>query len=271
MSILSDAQMQAAKQFIFRHGRLLERQLFETLFGNGTIRASLRALLAYQNADGGFGNGIEPDLLCPDSTAIGAESAMFVMELLGTREPEVLEPLLKWIADHQNEAGVIPHPPAALADFPHQPWWRNSDADRVLALAGYLKKWGIEDSTFSMKVRGHYAEAQMPGAGSYYGYPYFVYLKYCGENAVDEARLATMVGQLPVLLETHADHHPLFSRAWFHAADCVAPETLEAEAQAFAAAMQEDGGLAVPYPDLPWWRPLWTLEGLVLLRRLGFL
>lgn len=178
MSIFSNEQMQTTKQFIFQNGRLLERQLFEYFFGKGTKQACVRALLAYQNADGGFGNGIEPDLLCPDSTAIGAETAMCVMELLDYYEPEVIEQLLNWIVKHQNEAGFIPHPPANMFDYPYQPWWKNPDAERVLTLAGLLRKWGVEHDTFFQKVRGYYEQAEMPSADNYYGYPYFVYLKY---------------------------------------------------------------------------------------------
>ena len=33
----------------------------------------------------------------------------------------------------------------------------------------------------------------------------------------------------------------------------------------------EDGGVATPYPDLPWWRPVFTLDGLILLKRYGLL
>ena len=63
--ILSDAQLQKAGTFIFTHGRLLERQLYAYFFQDGTREACLKALLAYQNPDGGFhytspGNGTEP-------------------------------------------------------------------------------------------------------------------------------------------------------------------------------------------------------------------
>ena len=61
-----------SKGFIYQNGRLLERYLFATFFEKGvqgSKEACLKALLAYQNPDGGFGNGIEPDLLCPDSSA----------------------------------------------------------------------------------------------------------------------------------------------------------------------------------------------------------
>jgi hypothetical protein len=76
-----------------------------------------------------------------------------------------------------------------------------------------------------------------------------------------------MVAQVPTILERHADHYPLFSRAWYHALDCVGQEVVEAEAQRFLSAMQEDGSLAAPYPELPWWRPIWTVDGLALLKR----
>ena len=271
MSLFTNDQMQATKQFIFQNGRLLERQLFEYFLGHGTQQACVRALLAYQNVDGGFGNGIEPDLLCPDSTGIGAETAMWVMDLLDYHEPEVIDPLLSWIAKHQNEAGFIPHPPTTLFDYPHQPWWENPDADRVLTLAGLLRKWGVGHDAFFHKVRGYYEQAEIPGADSYYGYPYFAYLKYCGEDAEDQAKLATMTAQLPALFEKHADHYPLFSRAWFHAIDCVPDEIVVTEVEKYAAAMQEDGGLDAPYKNLPWWRPIWTLDGLILLKRYAFL
>lgn len=271
MAILSNEQIQRAKQYIFQSGRLLERQLFEYFFGTGTVQACVRALLAYQNPDGGFGNGIEPDLLCPDSTAIGAETAMFVMDLLDCHDAQVVDPLLHWIAGHQEEDGTIPHPPANLHSYPHQPWWENPDAARSLTLAGLLSKWGVEQDALFRRVRRYYQQAEMPSADNYYGYPYFVYLRYCGVDAQDRAKLDTMVEQLPVLLERHADHFPLFSRAWYHAVDCVGQEVVAAEAQTFAAAMQDDGGLAAPYPDLPWWRPIWTVDGLILLKRAALL
>lgn len=269
MDILSGEQWQAIQQYIYRNGRLLERQLFECFFGKGSPEACLQALRAYQNPDGGFGNGIEPDLLCPDSSGIGAETAMFVLDVLDVRPPEIVDPLIEWIVSHQSEAGTIPHPPPRMADYPHQPWWKNADDDRVLTLAGYLKKWGIArvPPSLLVRVRGYYETLDVPGADAYYGYPYFVYLKYCAQTDEDRVKWETMTGQIPAILEQHADHFPLFSRAWYHAVESLPREVVEAEAQKFLAAIQEDGGLDAPYPNLPWWRPIWTVDGLVLLKR----
>ena len=151
MPNLTDEQITKVKTFIFKNGRLLERKLFEYFFENGSKLACLKALLAYQNPDGGFGNGIEPDLLCPDSTAIGAEFSLHVLELLGCYDAECVTSLVNWIVTRQNEAGIIVHPPRNISNYPHQPWWENPDPERILMLAGILKRWGIDQPAFFKK------------------------------------------------------------------------------------------------------------------------
>lgn len=271
MSLLSSEQLERSRRFIFEHGRLLERKLFECIFEGGTRNACLRALGAYQNDDGGFGNGLEPDLLCPDSSAIGAETALYTLEMLDWQCGEMVERLARWVIANQSEEGTVAHPPKGLFDYPFQPWWRNPDDDRVLAIAALMEKGGLEHERFFERARRCYLTTAFPAADDFYGYPQFVYLKYCAETAEDRARLATMIERLPVLLAARADHYPLFGRHWFFAADYVDQEVLAEQAQLFVDGLQEDGGVVTPYPDLPWWRPIWTLDGLMQLKRQGFL
>ncbi|MCK4900003.1 MAG: terpene cyclase/mutase family protein [Anaerolineales bacterium] len=270
MPNLSKEQFNKSKEFIYKNGRLLERKLFEHFFEDMPRQACLNALLAYQNPDGGFGNGIEPDLLCPDSTAIGAETAMYIMDTLDYDDPELIRKLVDWIVNNQNDEGFIKHPPENMANYPFQPWWENPDSERVFVLTGLLKKWGVDLPKFYQKVRSFYLQSELPEEGSFYSYPYYVYLKYCSENNEDKARLDKLVAQLPVVLDKHKSHFPLFSRYWFYAKDYVPRDVLENEAQAFINALQEDGGLETPYPDLPWWRPIFTLDGLILLKKWSF-
>jgi hypothetical protein len=149
MSILNPEQIHNAGNFIFKNGRLLERKLFEYFFKNGTKSACLKALIAYQNEDGGFGNGIEPDLLCPDSSAIGAETALYVLDLLDCHDHETVSSLVNWIVTHQKAAGFIDHPPENIFNYPYQAWWKNPDRERILALAGILKKYRDHYPLFS--------------------------------------------------------------------------------------------------------------------------
>ena len=274
-SILSDNQLEKAGKFIFQHGRLLERQLYATFFQGGPKEACIKALLAYQNEDGGFGNGIEPDLLCPDSTAIGAETAMGILDLLdagaGGPEGEIVTHLVSWIVANQDDRGVIPHPPARLLDYPHQPWWENSDDLRILTLAGLLRKWGVSAPTLFAKARSYYLTCEFPDKWQVYNYPFYVYLKYCGEGSEDEKRMSDGIAKLPAFLQEGADHYPLFGRYWYHAADAFPEEVLRREAQRFVDGLQDDGALVTPYPDLPWWRPIFTLDGLMVMKRLSLI
>jgi hypothetical protein len=271
MLAVSDEQWARTRDYIYRHGRLLERTLFERFFGGGSRASCLRALLAYQNADGGFGNGIEPDLLCPDSSAIGAETAMYVLDLLDAQDIEAVDRLVSWIAEAQNERGIIPHPSGQMLDYPHQPWWENADDTRVLTLAGLLAKWGRADGAVLRGARRYYESAPLPDEWSFYAYPFYVYLRYAGETDLDHERLSGITAHLPALIEGSADHYPLFSRYWCYAADKVSQEVLLQEAGKFLNALQEDGGLDAPYPDLPWWRPIFTLDGLIALRKQGLI
>jgi hypothetical protein len=269
--ILSDEELEKAGEFVFQRGRLLERQLYAYLFQDGTLEACVKALLAYQNPDGGFGNGIEPDLLCPDSSAIGAETAMVTLDLLDWHEGEIVTRLVSWIEANQDERGVIPHPQGRMLDYPHQPWWENADDLRVLTLAGLLRKWDVDAPALYARAQSYYLTCAFPAKWEVYNYPIYVYLKHCGQDGEDEKRMSDAVAKLPAFLEEGADLFPLYSRYWYHAADAFPEDVLRREAQRFAGALQEDGGLTTPYPDLPWWRPIFTLDGLIVLRRLSLI
>jgi hypothetical protein len=271
MALLSTEQIQTARMFIFQHGRLLERQMFEYLFGSGTKQACLRALRAYQNEDGGFGNGIEPDIACPDSSAIGAETAMFYLEMLDCQDGEMVDGLVGWILANQNGDGFINHPPAHFLQYPYQPWWKNPDNARILSLAGLMGKWGIHPAGFSERVRRFFLKEGFPPEVRFYDYPYFVYLKYCGVDEVDRAQFSIMVDGIPALLTNSRDHFPLFNRAWYHAAEYVDKQVLDQEAAFFVSAIHADGNIDSPYPQFPSWNPIFLLDGLMLLRKAGYL
>jgi len=269
MRTIDENQIKKIKEFIFKNGRLLERRLFSFFFENGNKDDVIKALLAYQNLDGGFGNGIEPDLLCPDSTAIGAESAMYYLDLLEDVGNEITDQLFNWIITEQNEEGYINHPPKKMYDYPFQEWWGNADDIRIFALSGFLNKWGLKDTTFFKKVKDFYLKSSLPKEFRYYEYPYFIYLKYLGANKEENKILQQIISQLPSIFENNKEHYPLFSRAWYHALDVVDEKVVETETNNFFNGLKEDGGLKIIYQNLPWWRPIWTLEGLILLKKSG--
>jgi hypothetical protein len=268
---LSKNQLKKIKEFIFNNGRLLERQLFSYFFENGNKDAVIKVLLAFQNQDGGFGNGIEPDLLCPDSTAIGVETALYVLDILEISNSDIISNIAKWVVNSQNSDGYIDHPPEDFEKYPYQPWWKNPDNIRIFAVAALLKKFGFEDKNFFSKVRSFYAKSQIPEDIQFYDYPYFMYLKYLGENKEEKKMLQYFIDQIPSIFERNKEHYPLFGRHWYHALDIVDKTVVENEADSFFNGLKEDGGLKIIYENLPWWRPIWTLDGLILLKINGII
>src|SRR5918992_2546444 len=71
--------LEAARQFIESTARVLERHQLAVLLDDGPIEPVLTALKAYQNADGGFGHALEPDVRCPGSQPSAALSALDVL------------------------------------------------------------------------------------------------------------------------------------------------------------------------------------------------
>ena len=269
MRTIDEDQIRKIKEFIFKNGRLLERRLFSFFFENGNRNDVIKALVAYQNLDGGFGNGIEPDLSFPDSTAIGAETAMYILDLLDYVNNEITDHIFNWIIKEQNEEGYINHPPKNMSNYPFQEWWSGPDDLRIFALSGFLKKWGLKDATFFKKVKYFYSNSSLPKEFTFYEYPYFIYLKYLGENKEEKKMLQHIITQLPSIFEKNKEYYPLFGRHWYHALDFVDKKVVENEADNFVNGLKDDGGLKIIYQNLPWWSPIWTLDGLILLKNSG--
>ncbi len=79
-----DNQLSAARDFILRQGRLLDRRLFATCFEGAPAAGVIEALRGYRNGDGGFGHGLEPDKRCPASLPIDVEIALQALATAGT-------------------------------------------------------------------------------------------------------------------------------------------------------------------------------------------
>jgi len=245
MKNLNKSQIKKVRNFILRNGRLIERKLFSFFFESGHKDDVIKALIGYQNIDGGFGNGIEPDLLCPDSTAIGAETALYILDIMEISNSDIVTNIAKWVVNSQNSEGYIDHPPENLEEYPYQPWWKNPDNIRIFAVAAFLKKFGFEDKNFFSKVRTFYAKTQIPEEIQIYDYPYFIYLKYLGENKEEKKMLQHIIDQLPSIFKKNKEHYPLFGRHWYHALDSVDKKVVENEADSFFNGLLDDGGLKI--------------------------
>ena len=62
--------IEKAREFIYRNARPLDLARWNYLFENGNKENVLRILASYQNEDGGFGHGLEPDCWNPNSSPV---------------------------------------------------------------------------------------------------------------------------------------------------------------------------------------------------------
>ena len=158
-----------------------------------------------------------------------------------------------------------------MYNYPFQEWWNRPDDLRIFALSGFLKKWGLKDADFFKKVKKFYSKSSLPKEFEIYDYPYFLYLKYLGETKEEKEMLHLIISQIPNIFEKNKEHYPLIGRHWYLALDNVDKGVIENEIEYFFKGLKEDGGLKIVYQDLSWWRPIWTLDGLIILKKTGLL
>ena len=142
----------AGRAFIEREGRLLERRLAEVLFDGGDPAGAVAAVLAYRNADGGFGHGLEPDKICPDSLPLDVERALDVFIADGDRSHGVADAVLdacEWLASVADEHGAVPLARPAIENHPRADHWTEwaylPGLNPTAGLAGRLHRLGVTD------------------------------------------------------------------------------------------------------------------------------
>src|SRR5580692_6501819 len=126
---LTRARFEAARNFVEANGRALDVALLRHGLGQASDEAVMVALIAFQNPDGGFGGGLEPDMRSPASTAIASSIGMRLLARVGApaRHPTVVG-VVDWLAGAlDRDAGVWPIVSRDVGPAPHAPWWMWSE------------------------------------------------------------------------------------------------------------------------------------------------
>jgi hypothetical protein len=115
----------AIREFIAQSTRPLEAAFLLALEDPAAAEPFLNELATYQNADGGFGNALEPDLRPPESSALVTTVAFqYLTEAnVAADHPLVASGLPYFDATYQsNKQGWNPIA-ETTADHPSAPWW----------------------------------------------------------------------------------------------------------------------------------------------------
>ncbi|NLM54188.1 MAG: hypothetical protein GX195_04565 [Firmicutes bacterium] len=114
---------QSAERWIKRCARPLEAARWEYAFREGPADRVVDILTAYQNSDGGFGHGLEPDFWLPDSSPMASWAASRILREVeaGPAVPTV-QSLVEYLCQTQGEDGLWPAVMPATREYPHAPW-----------------------------------------------------------------------------------------------------------------------------------------------------
>lgn len=134
--------LERARNFVYSHGLLWEQALFRYLFEDGSLERVHQSLLCYKNLDGGWGNGLEHDITCPDSHPLALEYLLSIHRDTGLPLTPLLEGTVEWVERHREEDGSLKNPPTLL-QYPHAPWWSGGGQTAPDAITGHLMKLGL--------------------------------------------------------------------------------------------------------------------------------
>ncbi|GAA3915003.1 hypothetical protein Aau02nite_41780 [Amorphoplanes auranticolor] len=107
----------AAERFVRAEARLLEQRLFDTLFHGAPASGVVDALRGYQNEDGGFGHGLEPDKCGPASLPLDVEIALQTLVAARATDAEMLRRAAGFL-DSVAVDGAVSLAAPVIEDYP---------------------------------------------------------------------------------------------------------------------------------------------------------
>jgi hypothetical protein len=282
--------MERARSFIWHNARVLEQRRFEFLFDGGEAAPVLAALLAYRNADGGYGHALEPDGRGPTSQPLHVNSALNVLGELG--ESKHMVQAADHLAGIASPDGSLPMALPTMREYPHAPWWAVDETGGLLVtalVAGVLHSNEIDHPWLAKAT--DYCWDRIAGLSKTHPYEVNACVRFLDHvpdrtRAEGEAeRIGKLVRQqrLVDLDEPDAAAPEGYAEGELHRPDDYAPEPtslarrwftdaeMERSLDRLAADQKDDGGWTFAWPR--WapvteyeWRPIITIESLLKLR-----
>ncbi|BBM87159.1 hypothetical protein [Candidatus Uabimicrobium amorphum] len=117
--------IQKIENYIEVNARKLDLMLYHYFFKGGTTSAVIQELKNYQNEDGGFGHGLEPDVQAKESSVLATSIAFqYLTAAKVSRDEIMVKKGLKYLADNYNkEKQAWFNLTKPCMDSPRAPWW----------------------------------------------------------------------------------------------------------------------------------------------------
>ncbi|NLK69479.1 MAG: hypothetical protein GX283_10035 [Clostridiaceae bacterium] len=125
-------KINAARQFILKNARPIDLAVYKYFFENGSNQRVIDELSKFQNEDGGFGNGLEPDFLNPNSSPIATNDAIITLYRTDALEcdSDIVKGIVRYLKSHDSFDEDKKRWLFAIdsnKDYPHAIWWEKKD------------------------------------------------------------------------------------------------------------------------------------------------
>lgn len=152
---MASEKLRSIRNYLFRQARFLDTARWNYHFEDESAVHVLKALKAYQNDDGGFGRGLEPDNQNPHSSPLSTWSATRILREIGFPDlaSQIIRGILAYLAatkDFRN--GKWTAATASNNHYAHAPWWHWSEHgdsfqyNPSAELAGFVLRFADPDS-----------------------------------------------------------------------------------------------------------------------------
>ncbi|MFG2000170.1 hypothetical protein ACGFNU_13560 [Spirillospora sp. NPDC048911] len=287
MKTIDTERLARAEDFMRRNARLIDRHRFAFHFRGGPAAAITAALRPYENPDGGYGHGLEPDLRGEASQPVPAQHALEFLHEAGAGVDPAVGRICDYLTSIARPDGGVPFVLPTVRGTPAGPWWRSPDdpPGHIVptgTLAGQLHRIGVGHPW--LEPATGFCWAWLDEAADPQPYEIYAILTFL-DHVPDRDRAEAAFERLrkPMLAHVALDprtggdaHFPLdfapspdgFGRRLFD------DDVIEAHLDALVEAQQDDGGWTVNFliwtPQTgPEWGGFVTVERLRTLRAYG--
>jgi hypothetical protein len=265
-----------ARSFFQANGRDIDQARFAYHFGDLPQEEHLSVLDRYQNPDGGFGNGLEPDISAPASNPFATDLALQICILAEVpAEHPLLRRTVAYLEREQSEQGEWRFSEGVYA-HPMAPWfqgWEWPNLNPTCPIAGHLQELGLGSERLHTRVANLFVALANPlelVSDEFYNIGKYTY--YFSPQPESAQREFYLSGVLWWLIRQHAAGKLADSGHFFdyvrdpstYTAQRLPASILSEKLQALAAEQAEDGGWPSPYD--PHWRGWITVQNLLVLR-----